>query len=190
MHTHLPWNRVLLLEMSRYIGDIDVIWSLASSLFRGHFIRLHADDVKSQWLCHPSVRASLGFALTMWKSDIITHHMPSPVPFRSLQVLILLTTQWLVRALVKLLGGNPVEALQLHCNTQSHWSSWSTVCFPPKGAAVCLLGMHPHLQWNRILLLAMSRYSWISHKPWLSVFCVSVGCTGLSRLVSSRQCWD
>jgi hypothetical protein len=51
-----------------------------------------------------------------------------------------------------------VEALQLHSNTQSHWSSGSTVCFPPGRADVCVLGMHPHLQQNRVLLLAMSRY--------------------------------
>jgi hypothetical protein len=48
-----------------------------------------------------------------------------------------------------------VEALQL---TQSHWSSGSTVCFPLTRAAGCALVMHPHLQWNRVLLLAMSCY--------------------------------
>ncbi len=45
-----------------------------------------------------------------------------------------------------------VEALQLYSNTQSHWSSGSTVCFPPSRAAVRVPGMH------RVLLLAMSRY--------------------------------
>jgi hypothetical protein len=45
-----------------------------------------------------------------------------------------------------------VEALQLHSNTQSHWSSRSTVCIPPRGAVVRVLGMHPHLQWNWVLL--------------------------------------
>jgi hypothetical protein len=28
-----------------------------------------------------------------------------------------------------------VEALQLHSNTQSHWSSGSTICSPLRGAA-------------------------------------------------------
>jgi hypothetical protein len=51
-----------------------------------------------------------------------------------------------------------VEALQLHSNTQSPWSSGSTVCFPSGGTAVCIPEMHPHLQWNRVLLLAMSNY--------------------------------
>jgi hypothetical protein len=50
-----------------------------------------------------------------------------------------------------------VESLQLPSSTQSHWSSWSTVCFPPMGAAFCIPGMHPRLQWNRRLLLTMSR---------------------------------
>jgi hypothetical protein len=59
---------------------------------------------------------------------------------------------------VKLLGGRPVEALQLHSKTQSYWSSVSTVSFPPREAAVRVLGMHPHRQWNRVLLLAMSCY--------------------------------
>ncbi len=35
-------------------------------------------------------------------------------------------------------GGSPVEALQPHSNTQPHWSSGSTVCFRPRGAAVCV----------------------------------------------------
>jgi hypothetical protein len=39
-----------------------------------------------------------------------------------------------------------VKALQLHSNTQSHWSSRSTVCIPPSGTAVRVLGTHPHLQ--------------------------------------------
>ncbi len=34
---------------------------------------------------------------------------------------------------VKLLRGIPVEALQVHSNTKSHWSSGPTVCFPPRG---------------------------------------------------------
>jgi hypothetical protein len=47
-----------------------------------------------------------------------------------------------------------VEALQRHSNTQSNWS----ICFFPRGTVVHVPGMHPHLQWNWILLLTMSRY--------------------------------
>jgi hypothetical protein len=42
--------------------------------------------------------------------------MPSPVPFRSLQVLFLLATQWPVKSPSQVAGGSPVEALQLHSN--------------------------------------------------------------------------
>ncbi len=37
-----------------------------------------------------------------------------------------------------------VEALQLHSNTQSHWSRGSTVRFLPRGAAVCAPGECTH----------------------------------------------
>jgi hypothetical protein len=47
----------------------------------------------------------------------------------------------------------------LHSNTQSHWSSGSTVCFPSRGSAVCVPGMHPLSQWNRFLLLVLSCYT-------------------------------
>ncbi len=33
-------------------------------------------------------------------------------------------------------GGSLVEALQIYSNTQSHWSSGSTLCFPLMGAEV------------------------------------------------------
>jgi hypothetical protein len=51
-----------------------------------------------------------------------------------------------------------VEALQLHSNILSYWSCMSTVYFPPRGAALCIPGMHSHLRWNQVLLLAMSHY--------------------------------
>ncbi len=59
--------RILLLALSRYIGDPDMIRSLVSLPFSGCFTKLRADNVKSQRLCRPSVGASLGFALTMCK---------------------------------------------------------------------------------------------------------------------------
>ncbi len=52
-----------------------------------------------------------------------------------------------------------MEALQLHSNTQSHWSSGSTTCFLPRGEVIRVPGMQPHLQWNQVLLLAMSPYT-------------------------------
>jgi hypothetical protein len=105
MHPHLQWNRVLLLAMSCFSGDPNVILVTGFIAPLGWcFTRLHANDVKSRELCRPSVDASQGFAPTIWKANMITHHMPSPVQFCSLQVLLLLSTQWLVRP-VMLLGG-------------------------------------------------------------------------------------
>ncbi len=78
------------------------------------------------------------------------HTLPSPVQFHSLQVILLIATQWPVRAPFKLLRGSPIEAPQFHSNTQSHWSSESTICFPPSGSAVRTLGMHPLSQWNQV----------------------------------------
>jgi hypothetical protein len=53
--------------------------------------------------------------------------------------------------------GSIVELLNFHTTTQSHWSSRTTVCFLPRGAAIRTLGVHPHFgNWD--LLLAMSRY--------------------------------
>ncbi len=52
----------------------------------------------------PSLGASQGFTPSMRGANLIAHHVPSLVPFHSLQVLIL-ATQWPVRALVNLLGG-------------------------------------------------------------------------------------
>ncbi len=118
-------------------GDPDIILLLAWLPCSGHFTRLHANNVNS---------------------DVITHRKLSLVSFCSLQVHLLPTAQWLVRAPVTLLeggGGSPVEVLQFHSNTQYHWSSGSTICL---GAVVRIPGMHPHLLWNCVLLLEMSRY--------------------------------
>ncbi len=49
----------------------------------------------------------------MWKAGC-DHILPSLVSFHSLHVLLLLATQWLVRALVKLLGGSPFNFTPLH----------------------------------------------------------------------------
>ncbi len=111
MHPHSQWNWVLLLAQSHYIGD----WSLASP-----------EALHRQW------EASLGLMPSVRKATY-DHTLTSPVPFYSLQVFVLLATQWPVRASVKFQWGSPVEPLQYHSHTQSHWSSRSTVCFPPRG---------------------------------------------------------
>ncbi len=48
-------------------------------------------------------------------------------------------------------GGDPVEALQFHSNTQSHCSSGSTLCTCPRDA--------PTLATEPVSLLALSRYN-------------------------------
>ncbi len=48
-----------------------------------------------------------------------------------------------LKSVVQVLRG----ALQFHFNTQSHWSSGSTICFPSRGSVVRVPGMHI-LQWN------------------------------------------
>jgi hypothetical protein len=99
------------MELDSPIGDVLLHWWPRHDLITGFvtlqwcFTRSHTNNVKSWQLHHPSGGGSEGFALTMWKADVITHHRPSPVPFCSLQDFLLLTTQWPVRAMVKLLGG-------------------------------------------------------------------------------------
>ncbi len=44
-----------------------------------------------------------------------------------------------------------------HTTTQSHWSSGSTIGFPPRGPAVGAPGVHPQC-WNWDLQLVKSRY--------------------------------
>ncbi len=106
----------------------NVIRSLTSMPFSGHFTRLRADDVKSWRLHRPTVVASLGFSPTMWKADVITHHMPSWAPFCSKQILLLLATQWLVSSPGQVAGEEPCGC------------SGSTVCSLPRGAAVVSQG--------------------------------------------------
>ncbi len=50
-----------------------------------------------------------------------------------------------------------VEDLQLHSNTVS-LVQWLNRLLPAQGGSGCVLGLHPHLQWNHVLLLAMSCY--------------------------------
>ncbi len=50
-----------------------------------------------------------------------------------------------------------VKLLYSDTTTQSHWSSGSTVCFPPRGASVRAPRVHLHF-WNWDLLLTMSCY--------------------------------
>ncbi len=53
-------------------------------------------------------------------------------------------------------GAKPKNQPIVSNKWQSHWSTGLTVCFMPGGQ--CFPGLHPHLQWNRVLLLAMSCY--------------------------------
>ncbi len=55
------------------------------------------------------------------------HHFPAAFPQ--------------LRMVLKFNCGGPAISLQ-HSNTQSHWSSSSTACFPSRGSAVCVPGMH------------------------------------------------
>ncbi len=96
-------------------------------------------DVSLHWWpqCDPWSLATIGHLC--WQShDGLSHWLPWPClrQFHSAPCWSsssLLSDQ--LNPLVKLLGDSPVEALQLHSNTHSHWSSWSTFCFPPRGAA-------------------------------------------------------
>ncbi len=73
-------------------------------------------SLSSPWAPCWQWEASQGFALMMWKASC-DHTLASLVPFHSLLVLLLLlATQWLIRAPIKLLVGSPVEALQFHSN--------------------------------------------------------------------------
>ncbi len=82
------WTRYLLLALSRYIGDLDVIQLQALPLFSGCFARLSANNVKSQL-------------------DRTSQTNPGSIPLP-----LLLTTQCPVKAPVKMLGG----ALWRPCN--------------------------------------------------------------------------
>jgi hypothetical protein len=113
-------TRFLLLALSRYIGDPNVIRSLALPPFSGCFTRICANIVKS-------------------RLDHTSHAFPGSIPF--------------------FVGPPPSQ----HSDWLEPWSScwgepcggpaillqytvslvkWSTVCFPSRGSAVCVLGMH------------------------------------------------
>jgi hypothetical protein len=120
--------------------------ALGSAPTMGNFTILRTKDVQSQlWL-----------------------HIAFFVPFHSLQVLLLLATQWPVRAPVKLLGGRPVKSLQFYYNTQSHWSSGSTICSPSRVSPVRIPEMYPLSQWNRVSTVSVV-LQWALWRPaiWL-----------------------
>ncbi len=87
--------------------------------------------------------------------------MPFSVPYHSLQILLLLATQWLVKSPQSSCRGGgepcgvPVASLQYTVSLVQ----WVKRLLPAQGAAVCIPGMHPHLQWNWVLLSAMSHYT-------------------------------
>jgi hypothetical protein len=106
MHPHLQWNWALLLAMSRYIADPNVILDHRLQLV------LFARDLA-----------------TILANICLSHVLPSSIPLLAGPFPPCNT----VKSSGQIAGGSPVEALHLHSNTQSHWSSGSTVCFPPRG---------------------------------------------------------
>jgi hypothetical protein len=127
----LIWTGILLLGLSCYISDPDMIWSLASLPFSRCFTRLRADNEKSQRICLPSVGASLGSAPTMCKPTWSHTALLSRFNACCRSYFCLHNRQ------SGLLGGSPVESLQSHIiHTMSHWSSGLPVCFPSWGTRV------------------------------------------------------
>ncbi len=131
MHPHLQLNLVLLLAMSRYIGDPDGIRSLPHSPFSGHFIRFCAADVKSQRLL-----PLFSWCFTrLWADDVerqsdhASHAFPGSTPFLEVPPPPHNTVTGYSPGQVARGGGGRVEALQLHSNSQSHWSNWSTIWY-------------------------------------------------------------
>ncbi len=68
--------------------------------------------------------------------------------------------------------GSLVELLHSHTTTQSHWSSGSTVCFPPRGAVLHVPGMHPHFwHWDSplsVVLVQTIIFFWFQAQPFYS----------------------
>ncbi len=119
-------------------------WNSAVSVVLLHWWSQRDWSLALPWALCWHWEAPLRFAPTMWKASC-DHTLPSPVLFYSLQVLLLLATQWLLRARSSCWEGGE-GALQRpgnYSNTQSHWSSGSIVCFPSNGSAVHVPGMHP-----------------------------------------------
>ncbi len=140
--TNLQWNPFLLLALSCYIGDPDMIRSPALLPFSGCFTRLHADNMKS-WLDRTSHASPVQFHYPLLAGP------PSPRK-----------TQWSVRAPIKLLWGG--GALWRPCNFTPTYSltqpSGSTVCLLSTGSAVHVWEC-TNLQWKWFLLLALSCYT-------------------------------
>jgi hypothetical protein len=145
-------------------GDPHMIRSLALLPFSGCCTRLRANNVKRRRLHCPSVGASLGIESTMRKAGMITHAFPGSIP--------LLAgppppphNKVTGQSPGQVAGGGGGEACggpAASLRYQSHQASGSTICFLPR-AAVWVLGMHSHLQWNQVLLLAMSHYNTYIH---------------------------
>ncbi len=125
---------ILLLTLSRYIGDPRRDWSLWPWLRRA----------SSKTVTRPSCRQ---WDIPTWSHTALLSrfHARCRSPFR--------LHNWHSQ----LLGGSPVESLQSHCiHTMSHWSSGLLIRFPSWGSWVQSSG--GYLCETRILLLALSRY--------------------------------
>jgi hypothetical protein len=112
---------ILLLALSRYIGDPNVMRSLASLPFSGCFTMLRADKCNPTW----SHRTLFSQFHVRCRSSFRLHNRQS-----------------------RLLGGSPVESLQSrYIYTMSHWSSGLPICFPSWGTRVQI--PRGVLMWNR-----------------------------------------
>jgi hypothetical protein len=151
----IPWGYlcetgILLLALSCYIGDPDVIDHFCGLVWG----RLHPEPS----LGPRADNVIIPLDLTAFLSRF---HARCRSPFRLHN-----RRSWL-------LGGSPVESLQFHSIlTMSHWSSGLTLCFPSQGTWVQIpWGV---LMWNWVLLLGLSHYSskhhlskWVESQPAL-----------------------
>ncbi len=137
-----------------------------------HFLRLWRP---CSFIPIHSLTGAVGHPFASWQGgsssrpgDASTHTNKTGSPVSYVCLATLVTLMWSLLATIGPLCSRPCDNLshsaalaipsRVHSNKQSHWSSGSTVCFLPRRVAVRILGMHPHIPWNRVLLLAMSCY--------------------------------
>jgi hypothetical protein len=111
---------ILLLALSHYIGDPDVIDHFCGFVWG----RLRLRQASSRTITRPLCRQC---GNPTWSHTALLSQFYARCRF-SFQ---------LYNQHSRLLGGNPVEILQSHCVlTMSHWSSVLPICFPSQGTQV------------------------------------------------------